>query len=117
MHEWPRLTKAGILVTPRDHAVVVGHSGQKVFEQAGQGFGLYAPLQRGDLNRDDLDSAIRKLDGDDEDMLRDKDNLRKGNVLDKILKRVIVRMGEMDDPTVLASTRTVPLTAEPLMSR
>lgn len=50
------------------------------------------------------DIAIRKLDGDDEDMLRDKDNLRKGNVLDKLLKRVIVQMGEMDDPTVLAST-------------
>ena len=46
--------------------------------------------------------TIRKLNGDDEDMLRDKDNLRQGNVLDKLMKRVIVQMGDMDDPAVTA---------------
>ncbi len=40
---------------------------------------------------------ILKLGGPQEDMIRDKKNLREGNVLDKLLKSCIVRIGDVTD--------------------
>jgi hypothetical protein len=41
---------------------------------------------------------LRELDGFDEDLIRDKKNLREGNILDKLLKRCLVRFGSTTNP-------------------
>lgn len=41
---------------------------------------------------------LRDLSGPEEDMLRDKRELRDGNIIAKLLRRSIVRIGEYEDP-------------------
>lgn len=45
---------------------------------------------------------LRQLDGGDEDMIRDKHSLREGNVLERLLKRCIVRVESETDPANIA---------------
>jgi len=46
--------------------------------------------------------TIRQLTGEDEDLLRDKKNLREGGVINKLLKRAIVSIGEIEDKKEIA---------------
>ena len=46
--------------------------------------------------------TIRKLGGPEEDLLRDKEELKKGGVLFQILKNVTVAMGSITDPKKIA---------------
>jgi len=40
--------------------------------------------------------TLRELDGEDEDLVRDRNELKKGNILDKLVKRCIVRLGSFE---------------------
>ncbi len=42
---------------------------------------------------------IAKLDGEHDDMLRDKENLREGNILDKFVRSSVLRVGDESDKT------------------
>lgn len=60
-------------------------------------------LPNGFLVGDDLvtEVELRKLDGDDEDFLLDKDEVRQGMILDRLLKRCIVRLGQATEPEII----------------
>lgn len=47
------------------------------------------------------DIEFRKLDGNDQDFVLDKENLKKGQILDRLIKRACVRLGNMTDKTVI----------------
>jgi hypothetical protein len=49
------------------------------------------------------DIEIRKLTGEEEDMVLDKEELRRGGILDRLLVRCIVRAGTITDPKVISA--------------
>jgi uncharacterized C2H2 Zn-finger protein len=44
---------------------------------------------------------LRKLDGNDEDFILDKVEMKRGNVLNRLIKRVLVRVGNVTDPMMI----------------
>lgn len=43
-------------------------------------------------------AELRHLDGEDEDFIRDKDQARQDGLLDRLIKRCLVRLGDATDP-------------------
>lgn len=45
--------------------------------------------------------TLRSLTGDDENLIRDRDELKKGGILDKLMRGAMVRLGHLEDPKAI----------------